>query len=93
MAGGRAGLARRFGNQISPLPPGGQITGIYRGTVPLHAGLFAAVTGRGQTQLVPVRQVPRANPGVPVIASVDVNGRGKLITKALRKKSQEAERE
>jgi hypothetical protein len=86
-------LRRRFGNQILPLPPGGQIAGIYGGTVSLHAGLFAAVTGRGQTHLVPVRQVSRTNPGVPVIASVDANGRGKIVSATRQKKSREAERE
>jgi hypothetical protein len=85
-------LHQRFGAPVHSVGPGGEGGGIYRGTIALHAGLYAAVTQTGQVHLVPVRQPPRLNPGSAVRAIVDARGHGTLTLELRRQKEQETER-
>lgn len=89
-----ASLIARFGRTPQPLAPGAQATGAYRGTIAMHSGLYAAVAGRSEVYLAPVRRVPPLSYDAAVQVSVDTSGRAVLTAAAAgRTKSQGLERD
>ena len=89
-----ASLTARFGRTPQPLAPGAQATGAYRGTIAMHSGLYAAVAGRLEVYLAPVRRVPPLSYDATVQVSVDTRGRAVLTATAVgRAKSQGLERD
>ena len=89
-----ASLTARFGRTPQPLAPGAQATGAYRGTIVMHSGLYAAVAGRSEVYLAPVRRVPPLSYDAAVQVNVDTRGRAVLTTAAAgRTKSQGLERD